>query len=542
MNKKQKSILTLVACIAALFIPTYIAIITFIAAQNAPVSASNVTKLEITDVEGQLFELSMESKEAAADVKSFIKLNDRAIAQPSLPEQLEGSNYFEFKYFAYDRAQVYKYYFSENPGEAYFTDAKGRAYHIAEEDATAFLSTKYATSLYTTASFPELKISDAVMNPTEAEWVYQTYGGDYVRLADIEKGAPTDTVYPMKGAFALNFETEPDLVTVTIRDNGTVIFDDYYSNIANADLEGRTIDVFVDAKWYETEDNARYGSATYEFKAKVLLPAVFYLGKTEIEPGEFVVISAKNVDDPSAIKITSEPDIGFTPTFFRDGRYVRALVPVSYDCIDTSQGAKSIKFTCSYGEVTQEMNLDIAAYEFGSSTLEISASIVSQTRTETTLKLFEETMRPIVAETSSEKLWDGTFLRPIDGGTLRLGFGRYVTISGTGERYRHQGVDYITSSTKSVLAVNNGEVVFVGYMDLTGHLVVVDHGWGLKSWYAHLSNPVVKVGDKVNKGDAVGTAGSTGFTERVKVHEGLSVYGVPVSPYDLKEEGILMTE
>ena len=78
-----------------------------------------------------------------------------------------------------------------------------------------------------------------------------------------------------------------------------------------------------------------------------LSPAEFaYLlrcdGQTEIEPGDFVVITAKNVDDPAAITFASEPDIGFTPTFFTDGDYVRALVPI--DCAYTE---KSVKFNIS---------------------------------------------------------------------------------------------------------------------------------------------------------------------------------------------------
>lgn len=542
MNKKQKSLLTLVACIVALFIPTYIALISYIGAQYAPVSESSVTKLEITDLKGKEFSLSADSKDAMSDIKSFIKINNNSIEQPSLPEQLVGSDYFEFKYYTYDRTQIYKYYFSKNPGEAYYTDGKGRAYHINESDAASFLSTKYARSLYDTTEFPTLTVSGTEITPTSGDWVYKTYGGDYVKLEDITLSVPTETVYQMKGAFALSFDTEPDMLTVTVKDNGQVIFDDYYSNIANASLEGMTIDVFVDATWYESEDSARYGSATYEFRAKILSPAVFYLGETEIEPGEFVVISAKNVDDPSAITFTSEPDIGFTPTFFADGKYVRALVPVSYDYIDTTDGAQSIKFTCSYGEVTQEMNLDISKKAFGSSTVEIPATIVNQTRTETTIRLFNETMAPIVAETSPVRLWEGTFGEPVEGGTLRLGFGRHVTISGTGGKYRHEGADYLVGTNKNVLAINNGTVAFAGYLDLSGFTVVIDHGLGLKSWYCHLSNTAVKVGESVVKGQALGTAGATGFTERIKVHGGVSVYGVPVSPYDLEKYGVIMTE
>ena len=106
----------------------------------------------------------------------------------------------------------------------------------------------------------------------------------------------------------------------------------------------------------------------------------------------------------------------------------------------------------------------------------------------------------------------------------------------------HQGVDYIATTGKEVMATNNGKVVYVGYLDLPGYMVVIDHGLGLKSWYCHLGSTAVTVGQSVNKGDVVGYAGTTGFTVDPFPHIGLSVYDVPVCPYDLWDYGILMTE
>lgn len=536
MSKPTKNILVTVIAIVLLLLPTYIAIGSFVSAQFAPVAVKSITGLEITDTKGNVYSVLKEGS-GAADIKGFVDINNRAIKQPSLPEPLVGSDYFEFKYYSYDRTQIYKYYFSSDPNMAYYVDSNNNAYHINADDANAFLSTRYARCLYNTSSFPTATVSGASVTPTQGEWVYKTYAGAYVALDDIKSAPATDEVYMMKGAFALSFDHEPDFCNVTIRDNGNIVYSDSYANIANASLEGKTIDVSVEAKWYENDSEACYGSASYNFKAKILLPAAFYLGETEIEPGEFVVISAKNIDDPSAITITSEPDIGFTPKFFSDGYYTRALVPISMDF----RGSE-VKFTCSYGEVTQEMTLDIAEKTFGSSTLDISAAIVSQTRTETTIKNFKDVMAPIVSKTESVPLWEGLFLEGPESGILRIGYGRYCNITGTGETYRHEGVDYLSSAGKKAYAVNNGKVVYAGYLDLPGYIVVIDHGLGLKSWYCHLGSTAVEVGDTVNKGDVIGYVGSTGFTATTTLHVGLSVFDVPVCPYDLWEEGILMTK
>ncbi len=534
---KSTNILTLIAVIAAIFIPTYIAIGSYIGAQFAPVDEKTVTKLEITDVDGNQFTLMADNSAQAVDIEGFVRINDRAIEQTSLPDPLVGTDYFEFKYYSYDRTQVYKYYFTDNASEAYFVDANGTAYHINEADAEAFLSTKYARSLYNTTTFPTLTVSDRAIAPTDGDWVYQTYSGDYVALDNIETQDPTELVYQMKGAFALSFDNHPDFCNVTISNNGNTVYSDSYDNIANASLEGKTIDVLVEAKWYENDTEACYGSATYKFKAKILLPAVFYLGETTIEPGEFVVISAKNVDDPSAITFTSDPDLGFTPTFFDDGKYARALVPVPMDYTGTE-----VKFTCSYGEVTQDMTLDITPKKFGSSSLDISAAVANQTRTETTMKNFSDTMAPIVSVTESTPLWEGNFLEGTADGQVKIGFGRYCTITGTGETFRHEGCDYIVKANESIMAMNNGKVVYAGYLDLSGYMVVIDHGLGLKSWYAHLNSCAVKVGDTVTKGDVIGYAGMTGFTARENCHITVSVYDVPVCQYDLWEVGVVMTK
>ncbi|MBQ8509286.1 MAG: M23 family metallopeptidase [Clostridia bacterium] len=539
MNTPVKSILTALVCVAALFIPSYVAIANYVTAQNAPVDEKSVSKLEITDMAGNLFTLSSDDTAGAKAIADFVAVNGRAAEQTSLPEPLVGTDYFEFKYYSYDRVSTYKYYYSTNPSEAYFVDSNNTAYRITEDDAVSFLSTTYARCLYNTTSFPVMTISGETVAPVEGDWAYKTYGGEYVALDDIPLGQLTEKVYRMKGAFALSFDDEPDFLTVTISDGGTVIYSDLYANIANASLEGKTIDVVVEAKWYETEEQSCSGSAVYKFKAKILLPAVFYLGKTEIEPGEFVVITAKNVDDPSAVTFASEPDIGFTPTFFADGDVVRALVPVSYDFT-----GNEVKFTCSYGEVSQDMTLDITPKTFRSVTLSISATIATQTRTATTMKAYDDAMAPVIAETSSTPLWEGTFIEGVDGvgktAYLNCGFGIRRTISATGDVYRHEGVDYVLAAGSDVMAVNNGTVAYTGYLDYTGYTVVIDHGLGLKSYYYHMSATAVKVGDTVTKGDVIGYVGATGFAEQNKVHIGLAVYGVPVCPYDLWEEGIIM--
>ena len=73
--------------------------------------------------------------------------------------------------------------------------------------------------------------------------------------------------------------------------------------------------------------------------------------------------------------------------------------------------------------------------------------------------------------------------------------------------------------------------MFSGVLELTGYTVIIDHGFGLKTWYWHMSKNTVQVGDVVKRGDAVGKTGKTGLTDQNGVHIGMSVCDVFVSPY-----------
>lgn len=542
MNNPIKNILSALAVVAVLFTPSYVAIANYVTAQNAPVEKASVSKLVITDPAGNEFDLDSDDARSAATIASFVELNDHSVEQTSLPEPLVGTDYFEFRFFTYDRESVYRYYFTSDPSEAYFVDNGGKAYRITEADASAFLSTEYARCLYDTTTFPTLTVSGEAINPDTASWVYETYSGDYVPLGGISLGTAPEKVHMMKGAFALNFDIEPDFCTVTISDKGNVVYSDLYANIANASLEGKTIDVTVEAKWYETEDKARYGEAVYKFKAKILLPAVFYLGETEIEPGEFVVITAKNVDDPSGITFASEPDIGFTPKFYTDGDYSRALIPIGMDFT-----GESVKMTFSYGEVTQDVILDITPKEFGSSSFDADASVVAQSRSEAALKAFHDATDSLLTSSSETPLWEGAFIEALDqslfdskAAFIKRGFGRYVKIAATSETYRNDGVDYYVANGKQVLAANNGTVVFAGYLDYSGYTVIIDHGLGLKTWYYNMDATNVQVGQSVTKGESIGVSGNTGFTSNSGVHVTTTVFNVPVCPYSLWENGVVM--
>jgi murein DD-endopeptidase MepM/ murein hydrolase activator NlpD len=100
----------------------------------------------------------------------------------------------------------------------------------------------------------------------------------------------------------------------------------------------------------------------------------------------------------------------------------------------------------------------------------------------------------------------------------------------TGERRVHEGVDIASSTGQPIFAPSDGTVVFSGTEGSYGNVLVIDHGFGVKTRYAHLSQIVVRLGDKVKRGTRVAAVGSSGRSTGPHLHYEVRVNGIPQSP------------
>jgi murein DD-endopeptidase MepM/ murein hydrolase activator NlpD len=94
----------------------------------------------------------------------------------------------------------------------------------------------------------------------------------------------------------------------------------------------------------------------------------------------------------------------------------------------------------------------------------------------------------------------------------------------------HTGVDWSASPGTPVIAVHAGRIVSVERRGMYGNIVIVDHGAGWQTLYAHLSSFAVKEGDCVKFGEVIGNVGSTGLTSGPALHFETLQYGWPTDP------------
>lgn len=100
----------------------------------------------------------------------------------------------------------------------------------------------------------------------------------------------------------------------------------------------------------------------------------------------------------------------------------------------------------------------------------------------------------------------------------------------TAERKMHQGLDIATPHGQPVYSPSDGTVVFAGTEGGYGKVLVIDHGYGVKTRYGHLAEIFVKSGDKIARGEKVGAVGNTGRSTGPHLHYEVRVNGIPENP------------
>ena len=141
-------------------------------------------------------------------------------------------------------------------------------------------------------------------------------------------------------------------------------------------------------------------------------------------------------------------------------------------------------------------------------------------------------LRGIFDHVTPEKLWSGDFQVPLDGVTTGGNFGKRRVLNGQ-PGSPHSGVDFPALTGTPVHAPQSGRVVLAEELFFSGNTVVLDHGLGIYTLYAHLSEIDVKAGDDLQSGQVLGKVGATGRVTGPHLHWGLTIERARVNPLQL---------
>ena len=142
-------------------------------------------------------------------------------------------------------------------------------------------------------------------------------------------------------------------------------------------------------------------------------------------------------------------------------------------------------------------------------------------------RMNNDTIAALAKKTAPTVLWEGAF-EPLGGSQIESSFADFRTYLYDGkdvDRQVHLGFDLAKTANAPVTAGNHGKVVFAAELGIYGNTVIVDHGMGVQSLYAHLSSFAVAEGDAVKKGQWLGASGQTGLAGGDHLHFSMLVNG-----------------
>jgi hypothetical protein len=248
-----------------------------------------------------------------------------------------------------------------------------------------------------------------------------------------------------------------------------------------------------------------------------------------VQPGELVLMTLTTAAPTDTVRVRAF-ERAHRP-FRVDDRVWQVLVGID---LDVRPGAHPVVIRpgapLDSASVTHQ--LVVAPKSFPTRRLTVDEAFVNPPAT-VTARIEREAaeLARVWRSSAATRLWSDRFVRPVPQ-PANSRFGSRSVLNGQ-PRSPHGGADFASPAGTPVKAPNAGKVVLAGDLYFTGGTVVVDHGLGLMSLFAHLSRIDVEPGAFVERGAVVGAVGATGRVTGPHLHWTLRASGARVDPLSL---------
>lgn len=252
-----------------------------------------------------------------------------------------------------------------------------------------------------------------------------------------------------------------------------------------------------------------------------------------IQPGELVVLTIDTMRADATVGVQA---FGRSlPTYRHTDTAWRVIVGLDLD-VKPGRHVVSIVSTAAAaaGPVSERLSypLVVTAKSFPTRKLTVDPAFVNPPpEVRPRIDADAERLRAIWVNPSQARLWDGAFAAPVPDKS-NSAFGSRSVFNGQ-VRNPHSGADFPSKAGTPVAAPNAGHIALAADLYFTGNTVIVDHGLGLFSLFAHLSAIDVKAGDSVRTGQVLGLVGATGRVTAPHLHWAVRVNDARVDPLSL---------
>ncbi len=234
-------------------------------------------------------------------------------------------------------------------------------------------------------------------------------------------------------------------------------------------------------------------------------------------PPEFAATEVEGVCGPQAVQLAR----------FGDAVTWTGLLGFDLDAPAVPQLLRVTARGVAGAVLTGRLDLALQPKSFRTRRLEVAPRYVTPPKAvQARIDREQRVMRDLLSQSAQAAYWRGPWMRPVPGVSLSS-FGVRSVFNGQA-RSPHTGTDFRAPSGTRLRAPASGVVVLAEEHYFPGNQVLLDHGLGTFSLFAHLSAFAVKAGDRVSRGDTLGATGATGRVTGPHLHWAARVNGARV--------------
>ena len=248
-----------------------------------------------------------------------------------------------------------------------------------------------------------------------------------------------------------------------------------------------------------------------------------------LQPGELVVLTV--TVPPGTTRVQAQAFSRTLASVRLDDRTWQVLVGID---LVTGPAVYTVKVTAALPDSEQSATHALKVVDKAFPTRKLTVDEAFVTPPESALARIAEDSKALErcwVNSAGEKLWTGPFIRPVPH-DANSAFGSRSVFNGQ-QRNPHSGADFRSPPGTPIKAPNAGRVLLAHDLYYSGGTVVIDHGLGLFSLFAHLSAIDAKEGTSVAAGEVVGKVGATGRVTGPHLHWMVRVNGARIDPLSL---------
>lgn len=541
----KKFLGVIIIFLLTILIPLTIAFSYFFLLDDSQKNLSTEISASLFDINGDLVESDTVEEESIEESRLVNILYNLSLKKTkvSKPSEFTKKPNMSFTLTHGSTTASYKCYFEEETKSSYLEDHNGFFYTPHNDTYSAFLSSDYSEPIYKEAIPPILSTEvGEIILPNQVTWGY-TLNNGAERASSSYEETKDITSYRITGAIDFNFSRSPDECLITVKTlSGETVFSGAPEELVSLTAEENSeLLVYINAKWKKSGEFTSYGEQQYEFKIICTEPSEFKISASEAFGGQIILISVSNVTSTESIIYTANTAakessdasakainelVAYKPIFVKSKTNAYALLPIPASIPKTE-----FSFSLSCGISKSYFNLKLSEATPTPLTIPAAGEEKELILTDVQKAEFLKIQSALNCSRSDILLLNEEFTLPTDYGfTTGYSYNSKINDSFTllATSFNAPSADGV-----SVKSANTGIVLSVGFSDLLGNYVIIDHGMGLCTWYCNLSDVTVSEKDILKKGDIIGRAGSHSMLCENGVTVFCSVGGTLINPSEL---------